>query len=223
MPISERIENRKTIESIRLDSKICEYLGCLEPAAEVHHIKTRGAGGSDIRPNLIHLCVQHHKQAQEYKIDRLVLVQIVAKREKVTPEDVCASIGIPAPDCFPPLPEVTPMPTLEESIQAYISLEEQERECRWIKGQLLDSILKTGAKASWIASQVGTSRSLINKLVKTYRAFPEADMRVPELSFEHHFVAATSNNSAEIIARAADEQLSTRQMRKLILEEDSSQ
>lgn len=69
---------------------------------------------------------------------------------------------------------------------------------------------------------VGHKRVPNKKMVKTYRVFPEEYMRVPELSFEHHFVATTSSRPREMIARAADEQLSTRQMRKLIIEEEAS-
>jgi len=199
----------------------CEYCG--KPGyVETHHIKTRGAGGKDIPLNRINLCLEHHRAAQEYKIDRLALVQIVAKREGVAPEEACQAIGIPVPDKFPLLPEKAQEPGIEELIQAYISLEEQERENKWVKAQLLEAMLATGAKISWIASQLGISVSLIKKMVKTYRVFPEEYMRVPELSFEHHFVATTSSRPREMIARAADEQLSTRQMRKLIIEEEAS-
>jgi len=199
----------------------CEYCG--KPGyTETHHIKTRGSGGKDILLNRIRLCAEHHRAAQEYRIDRLELVRIVAEREGVTPAEVCRAIEIPVPDEFPPLPERVQEPGIEELIQAYISLDEQERDCKWAKAQLLDAMLSTGVKASWLASQLGISVSLIKKMVKTYRAFPEEDTRVPELSFEHHYVAATSGRSREMIARAADEQLSTRQMRKVILEEEAS-
>lgn len=199
----------------------CEYCG--RPGyTEEHHIKTRGSGGKDIPLNKIRLCVEHHRAAQEYKIDRLVLVQIVAEREGVALEEVCRAIEIPVPDKFPPLPEKVQEPGIEELIQAYISLEEQERENKWVKAQLLEAMLAAGAKPSWLASQLGISVSLIKKMVKTYKAFPEEDMRVPELSFEHHYVAATSSKPGEMIAKAADEQLSTRQMRKVILEEEAS-
>lgn len=199
----------------------CEYCG--KPGyTEEHHIKTRGAGGKDIELNKIRLCVEHHRASQEYKIDHLALVQLVAKREKVTPEEVCQAIGITVPDKFQSIQEKEQEPGIEELIQAYISLEEQERDSKWAKAQLLEAMLSAGAKASWLASQLEISVSLIRKMVKTFKAFPEEDTRVCELDFEHHFVAATSDKPAVMIARAADEQLSTRQMRKLIVEEEAS-
>lgn len=201
---------------------LCEYCG--RPGyTEVHHIKTRGSGGKDIPLNKIRLCSDHHRAAQEYKIDRLVLVQIVAKREGVTPEEVCRAIEIPVPDKFPPLPEKKQEPGIEELIQAYISLEEQERESKWAKAQLLEAMLSAGAKAAWLASQLGISVSLIKKMVKTFKAFPEENMRVPELKFEHHAQAARATDPAKIIAVAADEQLSSRQIEKLINEQEAGE
>ena len=39
----------------------CEICG--HPSAPPHHIKTRGAGGTDEEANLIALCAVHHKEA----------------------------------------------------------------------------------------------------------------------------------------------------------------
>ncbi|HOV78812.1 MAG TPA: HNH endonuclease signature motif containing protein [Bacillota bacterium] len=200
----------------------CEYCG--KPGyVETHHIKTRGTGGKDILLNRIRLCPEHHRAAQEYKIDRLVLVQIVARREKTTPEEVCRAIEIPVPDKFPPLSEKEQEPGIEELIQAYISLDEQEIDIKWTKAQLLDALLSTGVSVKWLASQLNVSVSFIRKYVKVYKAFPEESMRIPGLKFEHHNIALTSKKDPyEILARAADEHLSTRQMRKLIIEEEAS-
>ncbi|MGB9804848.1 hypothetical protein, partial [Desulfofundulus sp.] len=73
-----------------------------------------------------------------------------------------------------------------------------------------------------IASLVGCSESTVRKYAKTYRAFPDESLRVPELSFEHHWAAANSSDPGKWIARAADEHLSTRQLRKEILKEEAS-
>lgn len=37
-------------------------------------------------------------------------------------------------------------PKIEELLQAYIQVDEQEQETRFIKGQLLDAMLTAGAK-----------------------------------------------------------------------------
>ena len=44
-----------------IDKPSCEACGI--PAEPPHHIRTRGAGGSDDAGNLLSLCVVHHKQA----------------------------------------------------------------------------------------------------------------------------------------------------------------
>lgn len=200
----------------------CEYCGRPGPVEE-HHIKTSGSGGKDILINKIKLCRKCHDEAQQYKINRLVLVQIVALREGVASEEVCRETGIPVPDKFPELHSTEEEPGIEELIQAYISLKEQERDSKWVKAQLLAAMMDAGAKASWIASQIGTSASLIKKMVKTFKAFPAEVTRVPELSFEHHFTAATAKEPGKMIARAADEQMSTRELRKEIIKKEASE
>lgn len=221
MALPARVSNPETVQSIRGDW--CERCGKPGPVQE-HHIKTRGSGGSDIPLNKIGLCFGCHRGFHDGKIDRYEFVVIVARREGITPEDVCKAIGIPVPDQFPEVQEPSLAenkgPSLEELIQAYITLEEQERDCKWTKGQLLDAMLNAGAKAKWIAAQVGTSAAQIRELVKVYRAFPEEGMRIPELSWYHHRVAANTDDPATWIEKAAEEQLSTRQLRKAILEED---
>jgi hypothetical protein len=216
-PKMKRTTNLLAIKEVRTTT--CEFCG--EPAyGEPHHIRTRGAGGPDIKENLIQLCGRCHVEAQEHKIKPHELIQIVAQRENTTPEQVYRAIGWPVPD-QQPAPESKPAePSIEDLIQAYITLEEQEADCRWAKAQLLDAMVSAGAKASWIASQIGTSAAQVREMVKVYRAFPQEDMRIPELSWYHHRLAANTPDPGYWIARAADEQMSTRQMREAIIQED---
>lgn len=201
----------KTAPSERLSAGWCEYCG--RPGyTEKHHIKTRGAGGADVPENLIRLCVECHGQAQQYKIDRLELVQIVAVREGLVPREVCFRIKVPVPVEFPPVREIKESPSLEELIQAYISLDEQQNECSFLKGQLLAALVESGAKKGWIASQVRASVSQIKVLIKTYQAFPGEGMRIPELTWYHHRLAAHTDDPEKWIAEAADNEWSTRQM-----------
>jgi hypothetical protein len=65
------------------DGDICLYGiikkdGCQGPKS-VHHIVTRGAGGSDVRENLITLCQKHHDLAQCYKIAVVELRAILTR------------------------------------------------------------------------------------------------------------------------------------------------
>lgn len=43
----------------------CELNCCGRPAEKPHHIKSRGAGGTDDRKNLISLCAEHHTGSGE--------------------------------------------------------------------------------------------------------------------------------------------------------------
>ncbi len=69
-----RVVDLDAIEYVRKqrDGQICLYGiiqkdGCNGPLS-IHHIKTRGAGGSDVPENLITLCQKHHDLAQRYRI-----------------------------------------------------------------------------------------------------------------------------------------------------------
>lgn len=113
-------------------------------------------------------------------------------------------------------------PVLEELVQYCINLKERQEEARWEMAGAFCVVLSTGAKASWLASQVGVGASTVRKYVRAFLAFPKEDMRVPELGFEMHCIAALSPDPTACIARAADEGLSTRQLRKLVAEEKGS-
>jgi len=214
------LTNENTRQAEKLPGGFCEYCGA-PGYTEEHHIKTRGSGGPDIAENKIRLCIACHRLAQEYKIDRLELVQIVAEREGLAPEEVCLRAGIPVPDEFPPAREKKEPPSLEELIQAYINLDERQDECNFLKGQLLAAMLEAGVKKGWIASQVRASVSQIKVLVRTYRAFPDEGMRIPELTWYHHRLAAYTDDPKKWIERAADEGWSTRELSRAIKEEEN--
>lgn len=223
----KRIRDRSVIQAIREEAEYrCEYvdpatgLRCgREAPGEPHHIRTRGAGGGDIRENLIQLCGEHHRAVHDGRLDRHFLIETVAKREGKTVEEIYAILAL-LPVEPPAVEAAPPEPTLEELIAAYQQLDEQEQEVRWVKGQLLDAMLKAGAKTSWLSSQLGVSPAQIRELVKVYRTFPEESMRIPSLSWYHHRVAANSPDPAKYIALANDEHLSTRELRKRILEDE---
>jgi len=223
-----RIKDRSVIQAIREEAEYqCEYvdpatgLRCdREALGEPHHIRTRGAGGSDIRENLIQLCGEHHRAVHDGHLNRHFLIQVVANREGKTVEEIYNILGLLPPDNEPVVEEASPELSLEELIAAYQQLDEQEQEVRWVKGQLLDAMLKAGAKTSWLSSQLGVSPAQIREMVKVYRTFPEEGMRIPSMSWYHHRVAANSPDPAKYIALANDENLSTRELRKRILEDE---
>lgn len=229
--IQPRINDRNVIQQIRQESGgLCEYVDpvtgqrCNQWAlGEPHHIKTRGAGGDDIRENLIHLCGVHHVMFHDGNINRHHLIEVVAKREEKTVEEVYNILKLPLPENIEPINWQEQEPSMEELIQAYIQLDEHEQEARWAKGQLLDLILKAGASQKWLSAQIGISPAQIRELVKVYRTFPEESMRIPSLSWYHHRVAANSNKPHEYLAKANDEHLSTRELRKLILADEGKE
>ncbi|WP_028592382.1 hypothetical protein [Paenibacillus massiliensis] len=113
-------------------------------------------------------------------------------------------------------------PKIEELLQAYIQIDEQEQETRFIKGQLLDSMLTAGAKQKFLSSQIGVSPAQIRELVHVYRTFPTSESRSPSLSWYHHRVASHSNEPAALLAKANDEAMSTRDLRKVILKQEGA-
>src|SRR5438128_1015768 len=73
----KRIKDRKAIKVAKTDC--CEVCfarfgrSCLR---EVHHIKTRGSGGNDLRSNLICLCQLCHRKVHNGEISRARLLEI---------------------------------------------------------------------------------------------------------------------------------------------------
>lgn len=214
----KRIEDKKAIQATR--KTYCEYCGRSGGYFEVHHIRAKGFGknGHDIPVNLINLCAGPgntcHDKAQQYKIKPLELIKITAKREDLSLEDAYGQIGWVVPDEVESKKE--PEYTLEELVQSYISLEEKENETRWVKGQILDILIERGAKAGWIASQVGVSAAQVRVMVRTFRAFPTEESRMPALTWFHHRIAANTSNPEQWICEAADGHYSTRQLQAVI-------
>jgi len=100
-----------------------------------------------------------------------------------------------------------------------------EKACRWLLG---DTLLL--AERQWGNSRAdsrydeacqatGMSRGTLRNIVSVCRAFPR-EMRRPELSFSHHAEAAVLGEDLafrdEILARAAKEKMSVRDLRKAI-------
>ncbi|MNW47271.1 hypothetical protein D3C74_245970 [compost metagenome] len=223
----ERIRSINNIQDIREESgHACEYIDpitgerCSHQAeGEPHHIRTRGAGGDDRRENLIHLCGWHHRLFHDGNLDRNELIAIVAKREGLTPEEVADILKL---IYQPPPAQPAPQPKIEELLQAYIQIDEQEQETRFVKGQLLDAMLAAGAKQKFLSSQIGVSPAQIRELVHVYRTFPTPESRIPSLSWYHHRVASHSSEPVVLLVKANDEALSTRDLRKAILEQEGA-
>jgi hypothetical protein len=58
-----------------------QYYGpCTHDKDDCHHITTRGAGGEDVKENLIRVCRGHHDLAKTGKIPPIVFRRILQKR-----------------------------------------------------------------------------------------------------------------------------------------------
>lgn len=78
----KRIDDPKAISAIRKEAGgFCEYCGASHSSLQVHHIKTEGSGGGDVRDNLIALCWICHTKAHHANILKAELRKIVKKRE----------------------------------------------------------------------------------------------------------------------------------------------
>ena len=72
-----RVKDKKAIAQAR--KEWCEVCG--KPGiVHVHHIKSKGSGGNDVRENLISLCVTCHDKAHRALISKEYLREIVGRR-----------------------------------------------------------------------------------------------------------------------------------------------
>lgn len=218
VPKPQRIVDPAAIKAVK--KSYCER-DMARAFGEPHYIRTVGSGGPDVKENLIQLCWHCHVEAQDYRINPAELIEIVARREGKPIAEIYMAIGWPPPE-VEPVSVKKGEPSLEEMVQAFISLQEQQNDCQWAKGQLLNAMIKAGAKASWIASQVNISAAQVRELDKVYRAFPDPGTRIPELSWYHHRVAANSPDPIGWIIKAADRQMSTRELRNAILNSEAT-
>ncbi|MHB8927101.1 MAG: HNH endonuclease [Bacillota bacterium] len=202
--------------------KVCELCGG-RAEGEPHHIRPRSLGGPDIRENLIQLCFECHRKAQDGLIHREKLFQIVAAREGTTLVEVHEAVGLPRPE---PQTEVSTPPappqgvtghSVDELVQRYLNLVEGEDASKWERGAILVVILDgMKMKPPGVAGLVGCSPAQVRELAKTYRAFPEEADRAKDLSWFHHRLAANTTEPKAWIEKAVASGWSTRQMRESI-------
>ena len=74
----KRIEDKKLIDRMR--QPYCEHCG-RTTYTEVHHVKSVGSGGDDVRDNLISLCRVCHMEAHTGYINKPKLKKIIRERE----------------------------------------------------------------------------------------------------------------------------------------------
>ncbi len=205
------------IEKVR--KSYCEICGA--PAfGWPHHIKTRGAGGKEDPWNLIQLCGQHHDEAQQYKIPRRVLVEIVAKREGMTVEEIYSKNNWLVGEKLPhEISMANPVAgkTFEEVLELYLFCLEKGEESMWERAAVVTVMHDCiNLKPRQIAAALGCSASLVRKFVRVFNAFPSDTDRIPVLSFRHHQIATATSDPKKWLADAADNQWSTRILQEKI-------
>lgn len=85
-----KIISEATLDLFRQKQR-CEWCGCRVARCDPHHWKPRGIGGGsrlDIKENLIGLCRECHNRAESGDIPRSAILETIADREGMTPEQV---------------------------------------------------------------------------------------------------------------------------------------
>ena len=218
----------------------CEYCLSASPPFETHHVKSKGAGGSDIRANKINLCVWNscHDRAQQYEIKQYELIIRIARREQVLAREIYEAINLPLPDNIDEIEELVKNEeysprTIEDILSILTEVEQKSNDIRFIQGELFDELYRRGIGYSWIASQIGRSAAYVRTTHHTFVAFPAPENREQALSWSHHKVAAHTEEPQKWIQQAAGknietgeetgEPMSVRDMRKAIEEEAVAQ
>ena len=84
-PKNVRVKDRSAIEAAR--KAYCECCW-VSGAVHVHHVYSVGSGGSDIKENLISLCINCHDKAHRGLIRKEYLAEIVSLREGMEVEEI---------------------------------------------------------------------------------------------------------------------------------------
>lgn len=107
--------------------------------------------------------------------------------------------------------------SIDDLLQELIDLRLAESATTWAQAELV-FVLRNHhrVKAGDLAATINCTSRYISDLARTYRAFPDPDSRVPELTFTHHSIASTTDDPHKWIAEAADRQYSTRELRKAV-------
>lgn len=218
-----------------IDNKICEVCGeYAEKGHHRHHIRHRVGNHKeidlDIKENLICLCWECHAKVHNGTIKRWQLIEIVARREGLTPYQVCEIIGLLIEKVMPHdyIFEDTANPlygrSLEDVAQEYAAYDEVESAAIWAKAELLYYIVEhmkqKGGKLKNIYRQlspiVGCAPETIKVRVRTFKAFPDPNMRAKDKSFTLHRIAAATEEPEKWLDIAVANDYSTRQLAEAI-------
>lgn len=117
--------------------------------------------------------------------------------------------------------------TYEDFLAFYLSLEEASGALSWVKADLFVKFAEKHGYDSVeaLSKDIKQPKSTITNYIRTGKAFP-IEKRIPTLSFSHHFQSSfidsfngeefSSEERFKLVERAADENLSTRQIAEIV-------
>lgn len=105
----------------------------------------------------------------------------------------------------------------EEHVSTWLEVDSSVQGHYWMLGAVAASLIKRYGEdvTGKFASDVGASRDRIWRYARTYRAW-ENLQRSNLLSFQHHTIAARSDDPQRALEVAEDEQLSTRELEEFV-------
>lgn len=106
------------------------------------------------------------------------------------------------------------------STEGLVDFAIQIRDCEWELAKICYFLTARGFDVSSLSYILKKSKRHINDLIRTFQAFPFEESRIPELSFTHHKIAARAKNPHEMLNLAYEKRLSTRELSKLVDDED---
>ncbi|MDA8335928.1 MAG: HNH endonuclease signature motif containing protein [Peptococcaceae bacterium] len=207
-PKPKAVRSQSVIDDVRNAVETCEIPDCPCRPLQVHHIRSKGSGGSDIRCNLIALCAVHHNDAQTYRIPQVDLFRITAHREGMTLTQVYSACGLNPPpheECW------------KADVFLFVQLHKTEEVSGWkIAEHAAHMLSKYGrGAATKLAREARVSPMYIRGVAAAARAFPE-DLRNPALSLTHHRIAAQTANPKIWLKRAAEKKWSVQELQEAI-------
>lgn len=210
---------------ILTDIDYCELHGIShgpETVLHEHHIKHRAAGGKDIRENVIKICGEGHTLCHTGQIKLWQQIEIVARREGKTPEEICEIIGLSVGKVLPRdyvfNSEGNPLQgmNLEDALQLYFLYEESEEQGLWGKAKIVTGFAESGMDEKQISSLVGCSPATVRERVRTYNAFRDETTRALDMSFTIHRICSKTDDPLRWLEIAIENAFSTRQLEEAI-------
>lgn len=101
-------------------------------------------------------------------------------------------------------------------VKQYKEADEAKWETNFVRGQLLDAMVKLGASKEYLSKQLNIKTERITQLILVYQSFKEEIDREPKLSWSHHQLALKTNDPAATLKKSVDEKLTTTELADFI-------